>query len=200
MVISAISLLGTNRTSLIVATGKVNCRCSGVGLTRIDGIESFTALKVISEIGTDMTSWATAKCFASWLGLSPDNRITAGKVMSQGPNPAPTGPQRHYAPGGPRAAPLRQRLGGLPAPEESALGSAQGHHRHGAQAGDAHLLHAALRPRLRRCWRRILRELISTTGVARCFTARIPTGLQAVPMSDAPDVPPTRRPSTEKPY
>ena len=35
-----------------------------------------------SEIGTDMTKWNSAKHFASWLGLSPNNRITGGKVMS----------------------------------------------------------------------------------------------------------------------
>ena len=57
-------------------------------LTRIDGIEGFTALKVISEIGTDMTKWATAKCFASWLGLNPGNRITGGKVMSSRTKPS----------------------------------------------------------------------------------------------------------------
>ena len=55
---------------------------TGVDLTRIDGIDGFTALKVISEIGTDMTKWPSAKHFASWLGLSPDNRITGGKVKS----------------------------------------------------------------------------------------------------------------------
>ena len=55
---------------------------TGVDLTRIDGVDGFTALKVISEIGTDMTKWPTAKHFASWLGLSPNNRITGGRVMS----------------------------------------------------------------------------------------------------------------------
>ena len=57
-------------------------RMTGVDLTRIDGVDGFTALKVVSEIGTDMTKWPTAKHFASWLGLSPDNRITGGRVMS----------------------------------------------------------------------------------------------------------------------
>ena len=55
---------------------------TGVDLTRIDGVDGFTALKVISEIGADMTKWPTAKHFASWLGLSPNNRITGGRVMS----------------------------------------------------------------------------------------------------------------------
>ena len=45
-------------------------------------MDAFTALKVISEIGTDMTRWQSAKHFASWLGLSPNNRITGGKVIS----------------------------------------------------------------------------------------------------------------------
>ena len=57
-------------------------RMTGVDLTRIDGVDGFTALKVVSEIGMDMTKWPTAKHFASWLGLSPNNRITGGRVMS----------------------------------------------------------------------------------------------------------------------
>ena len=57
-------------------------RMTGVDLTRIDGVDAFTALKVVGEIGTDMTRWPTAKHFASWLGLSPNNRITGGKVIS----------------------------------------------------------------------------------------------------------------------
>ena len=63
-------------------------RMTGVDLTRIDGIDGFTALKVISEIGADMTKWPSAKHFASWLGLSPDNRITGGKVMSSKTKPS----------------------------------------------------------------------------------------------------------------
>ena len=57
-------------------------RMTGVDLTRIDGVDAFTALKVVGEIGTDMTRWPTAKHFASWLGLSPSNRITGSKVIS----------------------------------------------------------------------------------------------------------------------
>ena len=57
-------------------------RMTGVDLTRIDGVDGFTALKVISETGTDMTKWPSAKHFAPWLGLSPHNRITGGRVIS----------------------------------------------------------------------------------------------------------------------
>ena len=55
---------------------------TGVDLTQIDGVDGFTALKVVGEIGTDMTKWPTAKHFASWLGLSPDNKVTGGKIIS----------------------------------------------------------------------------------------------------------------------
>ena len=142
-------------------------RVTGVDLTRIDGVDGFTALKVISEIGTDMTKWESAGHFASWLGLSPNNRITGGKVIS-----SKTKPSANRA-----AAALRlaanalhrsdSALGAFPAPEEGPSGSAPGHHRHGPQAGPAHLHHAALWPGIRGCWRRVLRKAVSAAGVAR---------------------------------
>ena len=52
---------------------------TGVDLTQIDGIESLSALKIISEIGLDMTRWPTGKHFASWLGLCPGNKMSGGK-------------------------------------------------------------------------------------------------------------------------
>ena len=52
---------------------------TGVDLTQIDGIDALTALKVISEIGLDMTRWPTGKHFAAWLGLCPGNKVTGGK-------------------------------------------------------------------------------------------------------------------------
>ena len=63
-------------------------RMTGVDLTRIDGVDAYTALKVVSEIVADMTKWPSAKHFASWLGLSPNNRITGGRVMSSKTKPS----------------------------------------------------------------------------------------------------------------
>ena len=63
-------------------------RMTGIDLTRIDGVDAYTALKVVSEIGTDMTKWTSAKHFASWLGLSPNNRITGGRVISSKTKPS----------------------------------------------------------------------------------------------------------------
>ena len=57
-------------------------RVCGVDLTRIDGINVTTALAVISETGSDMSRFATARHFCSWLGLCPGTKITGGKIMS----------------------------------------------------------------------------------------------------------------------
>jgi len=57
-------------------------RMCGVDLTRIDGIDATTALAVVSETGADMSRFATAKHFASWLGLCPGTKITGGVAMS----------------------------------------------------------------------------------------------------------------------
>lgn len=59
-------------------------RISGVDLTRIDGIDVSVAQTLISEVGCDMTRWATEAHFASWLGLCPDNRISGDKVLRKG--------------------------------------------------------------------------------------------------------------------
>ena len=57
----------------------------------ISDLTGNTALKVISETGIDMTRWPTAKHFASWLGLCPNNKITGGKVQSSRSKPSASG-------------------------------------------------------------------------------------------------------------
>jgi transposase len=59
-------------------------RVTGVDLTQIDGLDVGTIQTVISEVGVDMTAWKTEHHFSSWLGLSPDNRISGGKVLKRG--------------------------------------------------------------------------------------------------------------------
>jgi len=55
----------------------------GVDLTRIDGLNPHTILKIFSETGCDMGRWPSAKHFASWLGLSPGNRVSGGKRIGK---------------------------------------------------------------------------------------------------------------------
>jgi transposase len=57
-------------------------RWAGVDLTRIGGIDVSTALKVLAELGTDLSKFKSAKHFASWLGLCPGTHITGGKRIS----------------------------------------------------------------------------------------------------------------------
>ncbi len=53
----------------------------GVDLTAIDGIDALTAQTIITEIGTDVSAWPTVKHFTSWLGLSPYNDKSGGKIL-----------------------------------------------------------------------------------------------------------------------
>ena len=62
-------------------------RLTGVDLTRIDGMNEGSVLKVLAETGTDMSHWPTEKHFASWLGLCPGNKVTGGKILNSKTKP-----------------------------------------------------------------------------------------------------------------
>lgn len=53
-----------------------------MNLTEIPGIDASTALKLLSEIGTDISRWKTVKHFCAWLGLCPGTKISGGKILS----------------------------------------------------------------------------------------------------------------------
>ena len=55
---------------------------TGVDLCKIPGIGEVSALEFISEVGTDMSKWKSAKHFAAWLNLVPNTKVTGGKVIS----------------------------------------------------------------------------------------------------------------------
>lgn len=71
-----------NRNAPVVDFHQHLFRVAGVDLTTIDGIDTYTALKLISEIGVDMSPWPSAKHFGSWLGLCPGSNVSGGKVLS----------------------------------------------------------------------------------------------------------------------
>ena len=54
---------------------------AGVDFTAIPGLSELSVQTIVSEVGLDMDKWSTEKHFTSWLGLSPSNRITGGKVF-----------------------------------------------------------------------------------------------------------------------
>jgi transposase len=61
---------------------------TGVDLTQIDAIGPYRALRLLSEIGTDMSRWPTEKHFTSWLTLAPRNKISGGRLLSSKTQPS----------------------------------------------------------------------------------------------------------------
>ena len=59
----------------------------GIDLTAIPGLSATSVLTILSETGTDMGRFGTAKRFASWLGLAPHNKISGGKILASGTRP-----------------------------------------------------------------------------------------------------------------
>ncbi|GAB7541276.1 IS110 family transposase [Cupriavidus sp. 8B] len=57
---------------------------AGVDLTRINGLGVTVVMKLLSEIGPDLSRFASVKHFCSWLGLCPGTKISGGKVLSSG--------------------------------------------------------------------------------------------------------------------
>lgn len=55
---------------------------AGVDLTRINGLGTTAVMKILSELGPDLSRFATVKHFCSWLGLCPGTKISGGKVLS----------------------------------------------------------------------------------------------------------------------
>lgn len=58
----------------------------GIDLSCIEGIGRSTLMNLLSETGIDLSAFPTAKHFASWLRLSPNNKISGGKVLSHRTN------------------------------------------------------------------------------------------------------------------
>ena len=58
-------------------------RTTGVDLTRVEGIDALTAQTVIAEGGSDMTPFPTDGHYASWIGLTPNNRQSGNRIRSR---------------------------------------------------------------------------------------------------------------------
>ena len=57
---------------------------AGVDLTRINGLGVTVVMKLLTEVGPDVSRFASVKHFCSWLGLCPGTKISGGKVLSSG--------------------------------------------------------------------------------------------------------------------
>ncbi|MQA90236.1 MAG: IS110 family transposase [Gemmatimonas sp.] len=61
---------------------------AGIDLSQIHGIGPYQSLRLISEIGTDMTRWPDEDHFTSWLTLASQNKITGGRRISSRTQPS----------------------------------------------------------------------------------------------------------------
>jgi transposase len=57
-------------------------KLAGVDLFRIKGVNAETALRLLSEVGADLGKFPTEKHFSSWLSLSPNRKVSGGKVLT----------------------------------------------------------------------------------------------------------------------
>jgi len=55
----------------------------GVDLCRIPGLSVATVQLIFTEVGRDFSRFHTEHHFSSWLGLSPDNSSSGGKILSR---------------------------------------------------------------------------------------------------------------------
>ena len=62
-------------------------RLFGTDLTLVGGISTLTSQVLYTEIGPDLSMFPTANHFCSWLGLSPQNKISGGKILSSRTRP-----------------------------------------------------------------------------------------------------------------
>jgi transposase len=61
---------------------------TGADLSQIDGIGPYNALRLLSEIGTDMSRWPSERHFTSWLTLAPNNKVSGGRLLSSRTQPS----------------------------------------------------------------------------------------------------------------
>lgn len=54
----------------------------GTDLFAINGVSHTTVLCLMTNIGTDLHKFPSGKCFASWLRLVPNNKISGGRTIS----------------------------------------------------------------------------------------------------------------------
>jgi transposase len=78
------SLKGKGKNNPAFDVRQAMANWAGVDLTRIDGLGVSVVMKLLSEIGTDLSRFANVKHFCSWLGLCPGTKVSGGKVLSAG--------------------------------------------------------------------------------------------------------------------
>jgi hypothetical protein len=122
---------------------------TGVDLTRIDGVKANTIQTVITEAGLDMSRWETERHFVSWIGWSPRNDLSGGKVLNRKTRKVVSRLATALRMAATTAG--QQQLSGSTVPAlPHPSGCSQSHYRHGLQAGATDLPHASIWTRIGR--------------------------------------------------
>jgi transposase len=79
---------GEKRQTLSFNVREHAYKLTGVDLFRIRGLNSETVLRIVSEVGVDVSGFPSEKHYGSWLCLSPNRRVSGGKVLSSKTNPS----------------------------------------------------------------------------------------------------------------
>src|SRR5438876_9803795 len=58
-------------------------RITGVDWSQVNGVDVMVAQAVIAEVGVDLSAFPSERHFASWLGLSPMNEQSGGKILNR---------------------------------------------------------------------------------------------------------------------
>ncbi len=65
-----------------IDVSKLSYQYFGVDLMSIDGVANNTVMTLIAEVGKDIFKFQSAKKFAKWLRLAPNNRVSGNKIIS----------------------------------------------------------------------------------------------------------------------
>ena len=71
------------KNSAAYDVSKLSMEYFGIDLLEVEGIGGATVMTFIAEVGSDIIKFPSKKHFTSWLRLSPNNKITGGKVISR---------------------------------------------------------------------------------------------------------------------
>jgi hypothetical protein len=143
------SLKGKGKNNPAFDVRQAMANWAGVDLTRIDGLGVSIVMKLLSEIGTDLSRFANVKHFCSWLGLCPGTKISGGKVLSAGTKRSASRARQALKMAAMSLSRSDSALGAFYRSAVLAHGQAPGQHRRGPQAFTDGLLHAD--PRCRIC-------------------------------------------------
>ena len=68
-----------NKNSAAYDVSKLSMEYFGIDLLEVEGIGGATVMTFIAEVGSYIIKFPSKKHFASWLRLSPNNKITGGE-------------------------------------------------------------------------------------------------------------------------